>query len=128
MTTDSDPASTQSFGGTTTVAPFCPLVEEALRILSNLKEESARFKTQLNLLEEEISKKRAKAHQFDTLVVMGEHLEWLEEENMDLKEDMKRLQSKLARFESSEQADENAPMNRPPLRQLDFGQGSSRIG
>lgn len=125
MTTDSDPASTQSSGATTSIASSCPL-EEALRILSNLNQESTRLKTQLSLLEQEISIKRSRAAQFDNIVVMGEHLEWLEEQNMDLKEDVKRLQSKLARFQS-ERADENAPMNRPPLRQLDFGQGSSRI-
>lgn len=119
MSTDPRPAPTQSSEGPTTIASFRSL-EDVLHTLSNLNNEAEKLKTQLNLLEEEISKKRAKAFQFDTLVVMGEHLEFLEEENWDLKEEVKKLQSKLARFQS-EQLRENTPMNRPPLRQLDFG-------
>lgn len=100
------------------------ITEDALRTISNMKDALVKLKTQLNALEYEISIKETEALQFDTTVVMGKQLQELHEQNRDLKEEVRKLQAKLARFES-QQVNENDPMNRPPLRQLDFSQGWS---
>ena len=95
--------------------------------LSQLVRESARLKTELEVLEQDIARKRIAASQFDTVIVMGEHIEFLEEENEELKEKLRILQLRLEVIEE-ERGAENVPTfqaHRPPLRRLDFSNAAS---